>query len=356
LLTGQNRLQDLGGILPGYEFPTQPATLRLLNDPHEDDPVSTERRFGTAQFQPEAPVYARTKRWRVAGLDTSSPWNPNADAGGWLYRVCRTCKLTLLRLLLPVPSAMGEDAVRPWGVSLGYALRMGMRRRYVLDGSELEFELEGPWEVQEAETKCKHVSLTFIDPSLGGTGYLDRIAEDFHLVARSALDHLDHEGCEIACYRCLKSYQNQRYHDVLNWPLTIPYLEALSQDPPQSRPLETGDLDDPRPWLEAFAEGCGSPLELKFWRLFQQNGFAPQKQVPVSPSEGEPNISVADFAVPERRLAIYIDSAAFHTGANLRRDRYIRERLRNGNPPWRVEELRAADLAGAKALVARLVA
>lgn len=81
------------GILPGYEFPTQPATVRLLGDQHEHDPVSTERRFGIAQFQPEAPVYARAKRWRVAGLDTSSPWNPNTDAEGWVYRVCRTCGL-----------------------------------------------------------------------------------------------------------------------------------------------------------------------------------------------------------------------------------------------------------------------
>jgi hypothetical protein len=45
-------------------------------------------------------------------------------------------------------------------------------------------------------------------------------------------------------------------------------------------------------------------------------------------------ISVADFAVPERRLAIYIDGAAFHAGERLRRDRYIRRRLRDGSPPW----------------------
>lgn len=231
---------------------------------------------------------------------------------------------------------------------------MSMRRRYLLDGSELEFELEGPWEVQDGDTKSKHVSLTFIDPSLGGTGYLDRIAEDFHHVARSALDHLDHEGCEIACYRCLKSYQNQRYHDVLSWPLTIPYLDALAAEPPEPRPPETGDIDDPRPWLEAFAEGLGSPLELKSWRLFKKHGFEPQKQVPVAPSDTEAPISVADFAAPERRLAIYVDGAAFHCGAVLRRDRYIRERLRDGDPPWRVEELRAQDLADASGLVERL--
>ncbi len=48
--------------------------------------------------------------------------------------------------------------------------------------------------------------------------------------------------------------------------------------------------------------------------------------------------------MPDRRLAIYIDGVSFHTGRNLRRDRYIRDRLRNGNPAWNVVELHAQDL------------
>jgi DEAD/DEAH box helicase len=42
--------------------------------------------------------------------------------------------------------------------------------------------------------------------------------------------------------------------------------------------------------------------------------------------------------------AIYVDGAAFHRGAALRRDRYIRQRLLTGNPPWKVVELRAKYL------------
>jgi hypothetical protein len=38
------------GILPGYEFPNEPCTLRLRNDPHEEDPIAVERRFGIAQY------------------------------------------------------------------------------------------------------------------------------------------------------------------------------------------------------------------------------------------------------------------------------------------------------------------
>jgi hypothetical protein len=46
-----------------------------------------------------------------------------------------------------------------------------------------------------------------------------------------------------------------------------------------------------------------------------------------------------------------VDGAAFHVGPRLRRDRLIRNRLRSGNPSWRVVELRARDLARGQNLV-----
>ena len=483
--------------------------------------MSVARRFGIAQFQPDAQVFARAKRWKVIGLDTASPWNPRDEGPSWSYRVCVRCKqryraeeprcprckdgapgptlpaaefggflarrdespildeedrfatrnlvkvwpqwdgevagrwvagpgwalrwsrreevqwinegvpptpvelqnnvlclhqeakgyllcgacgrmLTppppptaaargrrqprtaaapdpyghwencprrgtpprplgiatvstaeVLRLLVPVPASASPDDLQSWGLSLGYAVRAGMRLLYALDEAEIEFE--GPWITGEGTERHGRIALSFIDPNIGGSGYLPRIADQFHLVARRALDHLAHEGCESACYRCLKSYQNQRYHDRLCWPRVVADLEALAERPPEPRPLEVGDLDDPRPWLEAYAAGVGSPLELRFLRLFEEHGFHPAKQVPVAPSDGEPAISVADFAVPERRLAIYVDGAAFHVGQNLRRDRFIRERLRGATPPWRVEELRASDLRSGRELVQRLV-
>ena len=96
-------------------------------------------------------------------------------------------------------------------------------------------------------------------------------------------------------------------------------------------------------------------MELAFLRLFEKHGFVPEKQVSIAPIPGRGPITTADFAVSERRLAIYVDGAAFHTGSNLRRDRYIRIKLREAEPPWRVEELRAKDLAKGKALVERIL-
>lgn len=506
------------GILPGYEFPSEPASLRLLGDANEENPISAARRFGIYQFMPDAPVYARARRWKVIGLDTSSPWNPRSDAP-WNYRLCRRCELRystdhaqcprchlaepgrahpayefggflaqrneapvldeedriaarnlvafypqwngevferwsvgpgwqlqlsrneevrwlnegleptdaerergsllhenargfslcnlcgrqltmpaadnggprrrartgnardpyghaanctragqppqpagivtslaaeVLRLIAFVPEALEPEALEQWSHSLGAALRIGIRHHLLLDGNEIDFEPEGPWQEPSDAGSFRRVSLTFVDPSVGGSGYIARIAREFTQIAQRALEHLNHPNCETACYRCLKAYQNQRHHDKLRWPAIVGDLQQLAEEAPQPLPLQRGDNNDPRPWLEAFQAGVGSPLELRFLRLFEQHGFRPDRQVPVSPGDGQPPISIADFAVPNRRLAIYVDGAAFHVGARLRRDRIIRNRLREGPARWNVVELRAGDLARGAALAQEL--
>lgn len=506
------------GVLPGYEFPAEPATLRLVGDPSEETPISAARRFGIYQFMPEAPVYARSKRWKVGGLDMSSPWNPRVDVP-WSYRICGRCNLHFsnehpacprcraddpgmaypgfefggfiafrneapildeedriaaknlveffpqwngdvferwsigpgwelrltrneevrwlnenveptpaeiqrggllhnnakgfnlcpacgriltpqdppragrgrqqprnaragqdpfghasqcpragqpptpsaiatairaetLRLVVVLPENLDRDALEEWAHSMGAALRMGIRQHFVMDGSEIEFEPEGPWQENGDAGSFKRMALTFVDPSIGGSGYIPRIAREFHMVATRAIRHLDHANCETACYRCLKSYQNQRYHDKLRWPVIMADLEGLAENPPQPLSLQPGDIDDPRPWIAAYGAGVGSPLEHRFLRLFNEHGFHPAAQVPVAPNPGDRPISIADFAVLERRLAIYIDGAAFHVGSRLRRDRSIRTRLREAG--WTVVELRSRDLQRGRSLVVEI--
>jgi hypothetical protein len=503
------------GILPGYEFPTEPAALRLLSDEYEDDPITADRRFGIGQFQPEAPVFARTKRWRVSGIDKSSPWNPRVEGPSWQYMVCPDCDLRYrvpdhqtcprcgnhdtgkdlpaveyggfvatrneapvmseedrfaardlvrlypqwngtivkrwtvgdgwvlqlrrgetvdwlnegpkpkereaktgeclhddalgytpcnncgrlltflpapggsktdpyghsqscprkgqpptriaiattknvetLRLVVPVPRPDRTDprsveAILAWGRSLGEALMAGVQHAYMIDDDELAFDLEGPWSRSADGQQANYLSLTFTDPTVGGSGYLARIASELNIVAEHALQHLDHPDCETACYRCLKAYGNQRFHTLLQWPLAMPALEVLKDAIPVS--CAAGYSDDPRPWLEAYAEGVGSPLELKFWRLFRQHGFSPVKQMEIRLTPGASPASIADFGVEATRLAIYVDGASVHVGHRLRRDRIIRQRMKEAQPHWRVIELRAVDLARGAALVEELM-
>lgn len=502
------------GILPGYEFPSQPATLRLHGDHHEEEPISVERRFGITQYQPNAIVHARGTRWRVKGLDRASPWNPETDMPSWHYLICSACglrtdaqgaprcprcgskdrsgqalpgfemagflaypddspvideeervskagalrcepqwsvepfaayvlpndwqmelrreeevrwvnesrgsrremrdavapgpgfslcpacgnglevpeeelvqatkrkkeinraprkpnakdpyghaahcsrlgkkpepfaivtgtKATTLRILVDLPIDFKDEDYRRFGVSLGYALRTGMRHLYMLDGPEIEFELEPSFPFKDEAGARRRGALTFLDPAVGGSGFLERAAAEMHWVAQKAIEHLQHDECEAACYRCLKSYQNQRVHHLLSWPHALPALESMAAKHPVRRVQGSSDTQRVKAWLEAYDAGVGSPLELRFLRLFEAKGLKLEKQYAIEIVPGRGTMTFADFAIPDKRIAIYIDGAGFHVGKNLRRDRYIRGKLRAANPPWRVEELTAADL------------
>ncbi|NUQ74890.1 MAG: protein kinase [Polyangiaceae bacterium] len=496
------------GILPGYEFPSEPSTLRLLGDEHEEEPIQVERRFGLAQYQPDAIVHARGHKWRVTGIDRSSPWNPEGDTP-WRYVICGTCGLridaqgeptcprckgsdltgralpaqelagfvakrddspvideeerisragavrcqpqwsgellsayllandwqaevrrgeevrwinesrrrgqrgtedhgpgfslcvscgemltieeeepkkkapvnkaprkgdapdpyghardcpkrgvkpepfalttktfaTTLRILVDLPRSFQKDDYERFGLSLGFALRTGMRQLYMLDGPEIEFELEPLFTFRDDAGERQRGSLTFIDPAVGGSGFLERAAAELHKVAERAIEHLNHADCEDACYHCLKSYQNQRFHHLLSWPHALPALEAIQRKNPVRRTERGSDRARVRAWLDAYDAGVGSPLELRLLRMFEARGITVEKQYGIAVESGRDPITYADFAIPDKRLAIYVDGAGFHVGKNLRRDRIIRTRLRGAEPPWRVEEITAIDLA-----------
>jgi hypothetical protein len=131
----------------------------------------------------------------------------------------------------------------------------------------------------------------------------------------------------------------------------MPDLETLAMAEPETLPLKRGDSDDPSPWLEAYDAGVGSPLELKFLRLFAKHGIEVEKQVPVSPVPGGRPISQADFRVKDRNVLIYIDGAAFHIGSRLRRDRAIRQSLVDGLNKWTVIECAGKDLHAASEFI-----
>lgn len=516
------------GILPGYEFPSEPCTVRLLRDDFEDEPLSVERRFGIGQYQPDAVAHARGHRWKIVGLDLSSPWNPKSKQPDWVYAVCKNCQMrhdaqtaqcprcggtsaiatgvpayafggfvarrddspvleeedrysrtgvveaypqhdgqpvyhydlptgwfaelrrnetiqwlnegkalsasqrhrnapflhgdqdgqtrgfylcpqcgrcldwpedeaatssskkgakkpskgqedrfghapscpelgkqptacaivtasraTTLRIFVDLPLSWAEAQSRyhEWGYSLGYALRTGMRQLYMLDGPEVEFSLEPAWRVDQNGILRLRGALTFLDPALGGSGFLDRAARELNLVAARAIGHLDHADCESACYRCLKSYNNQRHHESLNWLHVMPDLEQLAMVAPV---LTSREDYDPSPWLLAYKAGVGSPLELKFLRLFEKHGIAVDTQVPLAANDGEKPISVADFVVKGTKIAIYVDGAAFHTGDRLRRDMVVRKKLAEGTAGWRPVAFRASDLSNEDMVVEKL--
>lgn len=304
----------------------------------------------------KAPKKGRSKAKKGGGDDAygHAASCPEAGSPPRAQAIVASGAASTLRLRVALPFDFDDEEYQRWGLSLGYALRIGMRQLYMLDGPEVEFVLEPSWEAEHDGRKLRRGALTFVDPAVGGGGFLERSAAELQLVARRALEHLQHPGCDSACYRCLKSYNNQRHHERLSWPRIADDLEALASNAPERLAPERGDASDPRPWLDAFDADVGSPLELRFLEMFERHGLAVEKQVPVAANDGERPISIADYVLAGSRVAIYVDGAAFHRGERLRRDRRIRERLRAGKPGWTIVELRASDLGRGEALAAEL--
>jgi hypothetical protein len=253
-------------------------------------------------------------------------------------------RVETLRLLFPWAGSVDqEERLQEWAWTLGYALLAGAERLFALSSRDFEVVFEGLRTVPgPGGEPTRQGILTFIDPNLGGSGYLERFAGRLPDVAAGALHHLGHDGCEAACYRCLKSYDNQRHHAFLKWPVVVSTLEGLRDQAPTAAPLDAIDVNDPRPWRVAFEAGVASPLEHRCLQLLERAGLAPAKQFPIQ--AGGNLVTVADFAFPDKRVALYVDGASIHLGEVLCRDRRIEQRLKEMRPPWSVLRLRRRDI------------
>jgi hypothetical protein len=80
--------------------------------------------------------------------------------------VCRT-KASTLRMQVELPLDYDDDEYQGWGYSIGESLRIGMRHLYLLDGNELDFELEPMWEQETDGHRYKVGTLTFVDGAVG---------------------------------------------------------------------------------------------------------------------------------------------------------------------------------------------
>jgi ATP-dependent helicase YprA (DUF1998 family) len=69
--------------------------------------------------------------------------------------------------------------------------------------------------------------LILYDNVPGGGGYVRKVAQAFALVLSTARQMLDGCQCEKSCYKCLRSYENQFEHSLLDKTLIQPYLDRL---------------------------------------------------------------------------------------------------------------------------------
>ncbi|MEU0437505.1 DUF1998 domain-containing protein [Streptomyces sp. NPDC006290] len=73
-------------------------------------------------------------------------------------------------------------------------------------------------------------SLLFFDTTPGGAGNAIRVGEHFAPVTDAALARVD--GCECglesSCHACLRTYRNERFHELLSRREAVALLDAVA--------------------------------------------------------------------------------------------------------------------------------
>jgi hypothetical protein len=240
------------------------------------------------------------------------------------YALGHQTRADTLRLVVGGLEQLGEEGVG-WAWSIGHALLQGARRHFELNDDDLDVLVQTR---RDVDRTTRASEILWVDAVLGGSGVIESFVREFPRVAQAAVRHLEGHDCQTSCYRCLRTYRNQRVHGILNWRLALPYLRAaaeggLVQDADVAAPGRGPD------WEEARRQGCESPIELALLRAIREAGLPePLKQHVVPDGRGR-TVTRADLAYLEpRRVLIYADGLGFHSSLRQRiHDNGITNRL-----------------------------
>ena len=171
--------------------------------------------------------------------------------------------------------------------------------------------------------------------SEGGTGTLSAIVKSEQLVRKIAFKALEilhfapdgkdvnGESCATACYNCICSYYNQRYHSILNRTIVKDFLIDLSQF------TDSKNSQDDNMIYQTFLQQCASELEKEFLRKVKEKKLPMPSEIHKVISSGGVPIVEADFYYEKLRLCIFIDGPVHEKDFVREDDRKKREKLKN---------------------------
>ncbi len=276
---------------------------------------------------------------------------------------------TLLLSPVNVPTQLRLDPAHPEsGVaaratlySAGFLVREAAARQLDVQGRELRV---GLWlEPRGAEPARGWVFLA--DSHENGAGYCTHLGTRLQLTklidsVREYVAELEDESrhsCDSSCYGCLRAYENQAYHALLDWRLARDWVDLICGD----------DLDTTR-WegieasvVNAFMRGFGAAreqLEGHVW-LIQFNGRSLLVSHPMEnpdPDYWSERLSLAAADAGDRglldRTRVARGSVVLRSAASSRQDRRRRMTLPDALPLGSISPSRFKDLSECQLRVA----
>jgi hypothetical protein len=226
--------------------------------------------------------------------------------------------------------AVGDEGS---GINIGEALRTAATRLLDMGPDDLQLLL-----VQKPDDK---LDLLIYDPMPGGSGLLEQMLSRWKELVKTAREVLAGcvQGCDTACYACLKTFRNQYHHARLNRKDGLVLMDKLDFDPQAYR--------DITPVFEEQGQGAGTPSnrpEARLQRLLLDHHFPPgecRKEVRTSIGLS----TFPDWLHAESKVAVYLDgmSRSLHGDPKqAQKDQMIRQALEMDD--YRVIVIQSRDL------------
>jgi hypothetical protein len=219
------------------------------------------------------------------------------------------------------------------GINIGEALRTAATRLLDMGQDDLQLLIvQKPDETHD---------LLIYDPMPGGSGLLEQMLARWKELITSAKELLAGctQGCETACYACLKTFRNQFHHELLNRHKAFELIETLNHEP-------SGYRDITPVFEEERLEG-GTPSnnpEARLLRLLHDHHFpSGECRKRITTSIGIP--TEPDWLHESTKVAIYLDgmSRGLHGDPKTaQRDQIIRMALENDD--YKVIVIQKRDL------------
>jgi very-short-patch-repair endonuclease len=229
-----------------------------------------------------------------------------------------------ITIQMPLPEEIGLEYL----TTLLHSYLIAASIYFETDTNELRGFIQEVMTPQEDEM----FKIVIYDSTLGGSGVLKEFMEKFAEISTKALQVLDECTCEKACYKCLKTYFNQRDHEKLDKRLVKATLQAFAETGQYNiqevtvkeykkivKPLSKSEIEE----ITKFIEGEETPIERILREAIEKAGL-PTPEMQYKMFEGDRLITKPDFAYPEQKIAIFADGFLYHKSKeSFERDRNI---------------------------------
>jgi hypothetical protein len=168
------------------------------------------------------------------------------------------------------------------------------------------------------------------DPLPGGSGFLPEILNYWKPVCQRAIEVLESCTCERACYKCMKHFRNQQFHEDYDRHLAVELLDSLMTEPVSEHEIPH-KFGEPKPGDQYHVGKADSPAEEDFIKLLQLRQFPEPDKAQYAIDLGNGETTIADFAYTDAKVLVFIDglSNPIHGNpAQSRKDRIKRAKAK----------------------------